>query len=387
MVGRGSAWRAEFSGPSRIRDARRAWARIVAEARVEDSIRLPGSGLIAFGAFAFSGSSAAASVLEVPEIVIGRVDGRAFMTEISVARDAADAGPVPTVPVRLPVPLPHGEDARTELEPGVMGRERHREAVASAIERIRAGEFTKVVVSRDQRGRLPEGTDRRHIVRRLAAAYPETWTYAVDGLLGASPEMLVRVIGRSVTARVLAGTLPRGADEAADLAARDALAASEKNRAEHRFAIDSAIDSLRGLDTHEDPETGLTASPEPFLLRLPNVWHLASDIRGTLPEGSSVLDLVEALHPTAAVGGTPRREAVAAIEQLEPFDRRRYAGPAGWLSAAGDGEWVVALRGAEVAADGGVTAYAGGGIVDGSDPDEEFAETLPKFRPIADALG
>ncbi|MDJ1372327.1 isochorismate synthase [Gulosibacter molinativorax] len=386
IVGGGSVWRGEFSGERRIHDAREAWAEIVASGRVEDAVRVPGSGLVAFGAFTFAATSAAPSVLQIPEFVIGRVDGRAFLTEISVTDSIDSSGPVPTVPVRLPLIIPDGPVAETTLEPGEMTQQRHRAAVEAALSRIGQGEFTKIVISRDQHGDIGADADRRHIVRRLAEAYPETWTYAVDGLIGASPEMLVRVLGRSVTARVLAGTLPRGADEAADAAAKRALADSAKNRAEHKFAIDSAIESLRRLDTHEDPDTGLTASPEPFLLGLPNVWHLASDIRGTLPSGSSVLDLVEALHPTAAVGGTPRQKAMPAIDELEPFDRRRYAGPAGWLSASGDGEWVVALRGAEVDADGRVTAFAGGGIVAGSEPADEFAETGPKFRPIAEAL-
>lgn len=386
MVGGGSVWRGEFTGESRIRDAREAWDAIVAQSRVEDAVRVPGSGLVAFGAFTFAATSSATSVLEVPQFVIGRMDGRAFLTEIFVTDSVASSGPVPTVPVRLPLIIPDGPEAMTSLEPGEMTEVRHFEAVSCALSRIAQGEFTKIVISRDQHGQIDKDADRRRIVRRLAEAYPETWTYAVDGLIGASPEMLVRVLGRSVTARVLAGTLPRGATDAEDAAAKRALADSAKNRVEHKFAIDSAIDSLRRLDTHDDPDTGLTASPEPFLLGLPNVWHLASDIRGTLPTGSSVLDLVEALHPTAAVGGTPRKKAIPVIDELEPFDRRRYAGPAGWLSASGDGEWVVALRGAEVDADGSVTAFAGGGIVAGSEPADEFEETGPKFRPITEAL-
>lgn len=386
IVGGGCLWRGEFQGESRIRDAREAWDAIVAQARVEDAVRVPGSGLVAFGAFTFAASSEFVSVLQIPQFIIGRMDGKAFLTELFVTDSIEDSGPVPTVPVRLPLIIPDGPEATTALEPGQMTPEHHREAVECALARIEQGEFTKIVISRDQHGNIGKDADRRHIVRRLAEAYPETWTYAVDGLIGASPEMLVRVLGRSVTARVLAGTLPRGTDAASDAAAKRALADSAKNRAEHKFAIDSAIDSLRRLDTHDDPETGLTASPEPFLLGLPNVWHLASDIRGTLPTGSSVLDLVEAMHPTAAVGGTPRQKAMPVIDELEPFDRRRYAGPAGWLSASGDGEWVVALRGAEVDADGSVTAFAGGGIVAGSDAADEFAETGPKFRPITEAL-
>lgn len=382
VVGRGCVWRASFSGRSRIADARAEWRELVAAAEITDDAQVPGSGLVAFGAFSFSAASGAASVLSVPEFVVGRRGGVAFVTQICLLDEVGRAD----LDVHLPEVAAVGADASIELGEGVMTRERHRTAVDESLARIAAGEFEKVVIARDAVGQLPARTDRRHLVRRLAATYPETWTYAVDGLVGASPEMLVRVLGREVAARVLAGTLPRGATDAADAAARAALAASPKNQVEHRYAVESALRSLGALDSHDDLQSGLTASPEPFLLALPNVWHLASDIRGTLPSGASILDLVEALHPTAAVGGTPRDIAIAAIDELEPFDRRRYAGPAGWVSSAGDGEWVIALRGAEIDADGAVTAFAGGGIVASSDADDEWAETGPKLAPIADAL-
>lgn len=388
LVGRGEVWRAEFTGPDRIRDARDAWRQLVEASEVSDEVQLPGTGLVAFGAFAFADASAATSVLRVPELIFGRRGGVSFVTRVTLAGDddLEDESQPVLATAQIPVIAPIGEFAPPALREGKMTAARHHGAVAEAVARIRAGELSKVVLSRDLTAELPAGQDFRAVLARLAEAYPETWTYAVDGLIGASPEMLVRVIDGAVTARVLAGTTPREADAGADRAAADALRASAKNREEHRYAVESALGSLRSLDRHDEPDTGLTSSPEPFLLELPNVWHLASDIRGTLPRDASVLDLVAALHPTAAVGGTPRDAALAAIDELEPFDRRRYAGPAGWQSASGDGEWVVALRGAEFTASS-VTAFAGGGIVGSSDPDEEFAETLPKFRPIVEALG
>lgn len=454
VVGRGRALRLETRGASRFSDARSWWEELVESAEIHDEVGLPGTGLVAFGAFAFSEHSTATSVLEVPELIVGRRDGIAWATEIHVVDDPVAAGepasativpaavvpttgspaagspaagspaagspataspataspaagshlspPVPGAPqprtpnpdtphFRLPSPIPAGPPAQSVLTEGAMDRIRHRAAVSAALARLRAGDLAKVVLARDAHGRIAADADRRHILERLAAAYPETWTFAVDGLTGASPEMLVRVLGGQLAARVLAGTMPRGADAAADAAARDSLRDSEKNRIEHRLAIESALASLGAL-THDsvhrgdDVGAGLTTSPEPFLLALPNVWHLASDIRGALPATSSVLSLVEALHPTAAVGGTPRDAAMRLIDDLEPFDRQRYAGPAGWVSAAGDGEWVVALRSAEIAPDGAVTAFAGGGIVAASDPIDEFAETLPKLAPIVNAL-
>ena len=215
----------------------------------------------------------------------------------------------------------------------------------------------------------------------LALGYPDCWTFAVDGLVGSSPETLVRVHHGTVTARVLAGTSSRGSDAAADQAAAAALTGSAKDQGEHRFAVTSVMDALR------PHSADLAASDEPFTLKLPNLWHLATDIAGMLSDGSSSLDLAAALHPTAAVAGTPRREAVHLIRELEPFDRGRYAGPVGWVGGDGDGEWAIALRGAPVVADGDQTPEPGAGIVADSDPDRELAETTMKFRPIVEAFG
>lgn len=135
---------------------------------------------------------------------------------------------------------------------------------------------------------------------------------------------------------------------------------------------------------------GLEVSATPFALELPNVWHLATDLRAGLGEQSASLELAGALHPTAAVAGTPTRAAVAAIAELEPFDRGRYSGAVGWIDASGDGEWAIALRCAQVGpAQGGrraVVASAGGGIVAGSDPEHELGETVSKFRPVTEAF-
>ena len=190
----------------------------------------------------------------------------------------------------------------------------------------------------------------------------------------------MRVEGSTVSARVLAGTAPRGSDAPDDDRARAAFESSAKDQAEHAFARDSVMAALR------PHASGLSTTPQPFPLPLPNLWHLASDVSGTLTDGSSSLDLVAALHPTAAVAGTPTDAALRLIAELEPFDRGRYAGPVGWVGADGDGEWAVALRCAQV--DGtAVTAYAGAGIVADSDPARELAETTLKFRPIAEAFG
>ncbi|MDQ0577822.1 isochorismate synthase, partial [Agromyces albus] len=382
IVGLGETLRIESSGATRVEDAAAAWIELSALADIDDRVGLPGTGLVAFGAFAFADESEATSVLVVPELVLGRRDGRAWVTRISLATgddEAADAAT--SVPLEIPEPTPKRRVPRVTFAPGAVPPEEYEAAVAEAVRRIDAGELEKVVLARQLVGELHEEDGLRATINRLAEDYPDTWVFAVDGLIGASPETLVRVDHGTVSARVLAGTTSRGAGEASDRERAVALAASAKDRAEHALAVASAVKRLA-------PHTArLDTSPEPFTLQLPNLWHLATDLKGTLGDGSSALDLVRAVHPTAAVAGTPRKVALPVIAELEGFDRGRYAGPVGWIDGDGDGEWAIALRCAQVDGDGTVTAYAGCGIVHDSVPADELAETVMKFRPIVEAFG
>jgi menaquinone-specific isochorismate synthase len=380
LAGIGTALRLEFSGADRMRTAATAWAEVVSRSAVVDPIAKPGTGLVAFGTFAFADDSELASVLIVPEVVIGRRDGRSWITHIRTV----ETGDIPesATPRRLnPQPTPFGDEYRLSLLPGKLKKEGYKDAVAAAVERIRAHDLSKVVLARDLVGHLPLESDVRRALVELALGYPECWTFAVDGLVGSSPETLVRVDHGAVNARVLAGTISRGPDAAADHDAAVSLATSTKDQDEHRYAVESVIAALA------PHSSGLATSEMPFTLKLPNLWHLATDVEGTLSDGSTSLDLIDALHPTAAVAGAPTADAVALIRDLEPFDRGRYAGPVGWVGADGDGEWAIALRSAQIAESGDLTAYAGCGIVADSDPERELAETTMKFRPIVEAFG
>ena len=372
MAGVGTALRLEFSGPNRIVDAAAAWQRVVAAATVVDPVALPGTGLIALGTFSFSEHSALTSVLVVPDTIIGRTGGQSWITRVAI-------GELP--PFVVPASRPLGPEARVNLAPGALSAADYRDAVGTAVTSIRNHELSKVVLARDLTGQLPAGADLRSAIGTLALGYPDCWTFAIDGFMGSSPETLVGVTGGSVTARVLAGSAARGTDAASDQDAATALATSAKDLDEHQYAVQSVLGSLR---PHSPT---VMASELPFTLKLPNLWHLASDVEGTLVDGSTALDLVGALHPTAAVAGTPTPLALALIERLEPFDRGRYAGPVGWVGANGDGEWAVAVRSAQVGPNGDVTAYAGAGIVADSVPDRELVETRLKFRPVVEAFG
>ena len=377
LVGVGDALTLTAAGTDTASLADR-WREVAAAAHVDDHVEAPGSGLVAFGALPFAAHSASPAVLRVPRLTIGHAADRTWATWV-----LPDAGaPDPTEPI----PVPFGPHWSAAVGPGALTPEGYQDAVRAGLAAIAAGEVSKVVLARDLAGTVPAGSDLRRLVRSLASGYPDTWVYAVHGLIGASPETLVTVAGGTVTARVLAGTVARGADPDADREAALALASSVKDLDEHGYAVRSLVDALT-------PHTSaLAASEQPFTLALPNVWHLATDVEATTAADTSVLDLIAVLHPTAAVAGTPTDAALAAIARIEPSDRGRYAGPVGWVDAHGDGEWAIALRGAQFdlagADDTGIpfTAHAGAGIVAGSDPEAELLETRVKFRPIVDAL-
>ena len=382
IVGLGETLRIETSGHDRVVDAAAAWTSLAADADIDDRVGLPGTGLVAFGAFAFADQSESTSVLVVPELVLGIREGRAWVTRIALATgddEAADAAASEVL--EIPEPAPRRRVPRVTFSPGAVPPEQYQAAVAEAVRRIDAGDLEKVVLARQLLGELQEEDGLRATINRLAEDYPDTWVYAVDGLIGASPETLVRVDHGTVSARVLAGTTARGAGEASDRERAAALASSAKDLAEHALAVASAVKRL-------EPHTArLDASPEPFTLQLSNLWDRAPDHKGPQGGGSRAAHLVQAVHPTAAVAGTPRRVALKVLAELEGFDRGRYAGPVGWIDGDGDGEWAIALRCAQVAPDGTVAAYAGCGIVHDSVPADELAETVMKFRPIVEAFG
>jgi menaquinone-specific isochorismate synthase len=364
LVGWGEAARLEVTGADRFTVARDWWRDLVAHAEVDDEVGVRGSGPVAFGSFAFRDDEP--SVLVVPEVVLGRSDGRTWLT--TVGEPPRLASPEPVRPTRG-LRYAHGELSVTDF----------RAAVEAAVTRIDAGELEKVVLAHDLLAVAEHDIDVRAVLAGLAAGNPDCWTFAVDGLVGATPELLVSRTGDRVFSRVLAGTTSRGGNAAADLARVDALMHSAKDLAEHRFAVESLVASLA-------PHVrDLVVPPEPVPLELSNVTHLATDVVATLGDGSDVLDLLAAVHPTAAVGGTPSDVALGVLAELEPMNRGRYTGPVGWVDARGDGEWGIALRCAQL---DGPTArlFAGGGIVAGSDPDDEVLEAQAKLLPMREAL-
>ncbi|MFV0453339.1 MAG: isochorismate synthase MenF [Propioniciclava sp.] len=357
LLGWGERFRVDATGPDRFAELSAALRRFAAGSGTDPR------DLVAFVTVSFAADSAASSTLVVPDVLGRWSDGVLSVPAGSVL-------PMPSDPVDL---------EELDVRPGHLTREGYRRAVAAAVERITAGELEKVVLARDLIATGPDPMDVPAVLNRLHEANPRSWTFHVDGLIGASPEMLVATRGRQVRSQVLAGSANATGDPAVDDLTATRLAASAKDHVEHLYAARSITERLGMIAD--------VASIDPVILRLPRIMHLATDVTGLLREDRSALDVAGALHPSAAVCGTPTEVAAQVLADLEGFDRGRYAGPVGWMDATGDGEFALALRCGQVSEDArSVRLFAGGGIVAGSDPSEELAETAQKFLPMYEAL-
>lgn len=415
LVSWGEVARFQGGGAERFDALAAQWQELAGAAEVEDAVQVYGSGPVAFGSFAFSRHSAQQSVLLVPQIVIGRRDGvvwetvqylagqpapdsgldlvnaavqRAQQGASSLPDDAPQVAPALESPLLSDEAVPSAASAEDELPVtyawGALNAEEWKGAVEAGLERIKSGEVAKVVLARDVVATANEPFSQRKLLRSLNARYDSTWTFAVAGLIGATPELLVRVNRGLVTSRVLAGTIrtkEADLDQAAQL-----LSGSTKDVIEHEYAVNSVAAALAPFTS------SMNVPDQPFVLTLPNVLHLATDVTAVLNRtdgaGPSSLTLAAALHPSAAVCGTPTDLAAQVIAELEQMDRGRYAGPVGWLGSNGDGEWGIALRCGQLdAADPTrIQLFAGCGVVAGSDPAEELEESEAKLIPMREAV-
>ena len=450
--------------PRRIEQLRQAWRHEVGQASWIDQVRRPGSGPLALGAITFSATSQASSVLVVPQVLVGRdrqgwwltrfelspapttprgevFRGQPYSPQLSFVRAVADnaapenaglagildfvcacaQGQAASATKTSPAGAQGQASAATSASsPAVVGQtspaavesaktsqsstlsdSQWTGAVELATQALKQNRAIKVVLARDSylSSSLTLGAALEHLATRFAT----TWTFSVDGMIGASPEMLLQLREREVFSRVLAGTARCRANmdqgELEQLA--DWLRGSPKNSREHQLAAASAVKALT-------PITEQLHVSEPFALTLPNVIHLATDIYGQVAGDTGALALVEALHPTAAVCGTPTAAAAQLIGELEGMDRERYAGPVGWVDWRGEGQWCIALRSGQVLAPtaqtagtqsgpagypmgnqpvGSVRIFAGAGIMPDSVAADELAETNAKMAPMRAALG
>lgn len=351
LLGWGERFRVETHGPGRFAELEAAFA--------DYAVDHPDAH--AFVSVTFSPDSATSSVLIVPETLGRWEDG------------------VLTLDGQAPEPRPECTLEELDLLPGDLTREGYRRAVAAALKRIESGEVEKVVIARDLLATGPDPIDLPGVLVRLAEANPSAMVFHVAGMFGASPELLIRRRGDAIRSRVLAGSVPATGNPAEDDESAARLASSAKDVAEHEYAARSVADPLATVATIDE------ASPR--ILRLPTIQHLATEITGTLHEDRTALALADLVHPSAAICGTPTEVAARIIAELEGFDRGRYTGPVGWMNAVGDGDFAIALRCGQLSDDGAsVRLYAGGGIVTGSVPSDELAETAQKFLPVYNAL-
>lgn len=349
-----------------------------AASHIDHDSELPGSfgtGPLAVGSFAFDPEqSRSRSLLVIPSTIIGRRAGHTWLTRISEGRCSLELPEVAE-----PAVAPQG----LELIPDGLPEEQWQQLVSRVVDLIRGDSVSKVVLARSLRARATGLLDPRFLLARLVKRYPMVWSYFIDGLVGATPELLVRRQHQLVTSRVLAGTVSLDPGHTDPVTRIGELTSSGKDVSEHEFAVASVAEAL-------EPYCAAMNVPEaPSVLTLPNVMHLATDITGVSDPEVSSLALAAALHPSAAVCGTPTHRAGQIITELESLDRGRYAGPVGWVDAEGDGEWAIALRGGWInpAQPDEIRLYAGAGIVADSDPASELAETTAKFRPMLEALG
>ena len=369
LVGWGIHATTTVSGPNRFADARNWWLAQLEGFAVTNSVHGNGTGPVLFTSFSFSPNDE--SVLLIPKVIVGKKGEKSWITWFG-------SSPQPEFNFVIPEII---HNSITWDSPGDADIE-WKARVSTAVNRIQNGALDKVVLARDFTGRSQGNIDPRPILKKLAAEYPSTWSFAVGGLVGATPELLLRLSRKMVTSRVLAGTISKTGDDERDLALAGSLARSSKDLEEHEYAVRSVADAL-------EPFCTSTNVPEsPYVLHLANVMHLATDVTGALAEKLSHVDaftILEQLHPSAAVCGTPREQAAELITEIEGMSRGRYAGPVGWIDAAGDGELGIALRCGQISGSE-IRIFAGCGIVAGSDPAIELAESEAKLVPMRSAL-
>ena len=369
LVGWGVIASTTVSGRNRFEDARKWWHQQLETFSISNSVHGSGTGPVLFTSFSFDRNQE--SVLVIPKVIVGQKGSNSWITWIG-----SEAQPQLSETAASLAP------STFTFSDGTLTSDEWKKRVTEVINRVNANGVDKVVLARDIVANSDSEIDARPILKKLSSEYPSTWVFSVDGLVGATPELLLRLSRGMVTSRVLAGTIPKTGDDEKDLALAASLARSSKDLEEHEYAVRSVADAL-------DPFCSSTNVPEsPFVLHLANVMHLATDVTGALIESKQHVDafsLLKNLHPSAAVCGTPRNLAFDVIDEIEGMDRGRYAGPVGWIDASGDGELGIALRCGQIT-DRKIRIFAGCGIVAASNPEKEVEESNAKMIPMRSAL-
>lgn len=338
-------------------------------------------GVVAFGIKPFSRESYARFL--IPEVLVQkRDDGSQTVSLIGTDPHLVTESRLLAVVNDMASTKPNPPSVNSFAVEPLTSIDTYLSAVVAARDAVRRGEIDKAVIARDIQVRSAQPLDVYSILLRLRASFGSSYRFLVGGLLGASPELLVKRHGRTIRSHPLAGTAPRTGDPTTDARLASELVASTKNQIEHRVVIDMVHDTLLPHCSYLDWE------PEPSIVTVANVQHLGTALEGALVEPPlSVLALVEMLCPTPALGGHPTKEAMELITKVEGMDRGDYGGAVGWIDGRGDGTWAVTIRCAELSADRTrARLFAGGGIVADSEPHSELAETQAKFQAMLSAI-
>jgi isochorismate synthase len=399
IAGVDSAWTLTTHGSNRFAEASAAWHDLCANALLEDPFGAVGAGPLLIGGFSFDPLRPATGLWEgfpdgllmLPRYVLTNSDGMTLLTLNTVLRPNSSLAGATEAALRVydlfdgePLvvsPAPAGQIRRAEDLPAAT----EWQAIVRDVEQnLRRGELGKVVLARQYHVQGRSLFDPAQVIGRLRIDYSDCFLFAVARgdrcFLGASPERLVRLRHENVRATCLAGSIARGTTPELDRQLGEELLASAKDRAEHEFVVRAICDELIEV-------CGGRVTTGPLsLMKLRNIQHLFTPIVGRVARGRGILDLVERLHPTPAMGGTPREPALAMIRRFEGLDRGWYASPVGWMDAHGEGEFTVAIRSALLHGTA-ASLFAGCGIVAGSDPEREYAESCLKLRPMLSVLG
>jgi menaquinone-specific isochorismate synthase len=372
MIAVGESVSFEILGQERFSRAHRWWRDVVSNSIVDDAVKVTGTGAFAFASFGFR-AQPTPSVLIVPRIVVGKTDGKCWIT----TSDGTDPETA-LAEIKKPHVAPNSPGA-IEITPGTVSEAVWAQTVDDLVSRINKGDIDKVVLARDLNVNAENPIDVRYILENLANTFADCWTYYIDGLIGATPEMLLRKRGNDIISRVLAGTITQNKDKDSNELLQAKLLASDKDQHEHDYAVQSVSAALA---VHC---TDLAVPAAPTILRLANVAHLSTEVTAVVADNAPALVLAGSLHPTAAVCGTPTERARDLIAEVEGMDRGRYAGPVGWIDGNGDGDLGLAIRCAQVS-EKSLRLFAGCGVVAGSTAESELAESAAKFKAILNAL-
>ncbi|WP_233270002.1 isochorismate synthase [Heyndrickxia camelliae] len=372
------------------------WDNILENAFIYDSANQSGTGPLLFGGFTFDPNNRKKPEWEtfshatffVPEIMITLKEKESFLTLNVMVNPENDTTILEHLKKQM-MNILNRKEQTSDLLPAIIEQEEMnpkgwKESVSKVVSLLKDGYLDKVVLARKMRIKFQQKVVPEvllnHLLEQQKGSYVFSFGLDNDSFAGASPERLVKKIGENVLSTCLAGSIKRSGDANQDQALGKILLEDKKNRHEHQLVVSMIADVFREHCREVD------IPDEPTLMKTPDIQHLYTPVKGKVKENTSILHLVESLHPTPALGGTPRQDAMKVIRDVENMDRGLYAGPIGWMDYRGNGEFIVAIRSGLIKGNEAFI-YAGCGIVADSNPEDEYLETKIKFRPMLRALG